>query len=213
VKFSINTLFFIFTLALITSAKSASLWTDINIYTPAASVNAGDSVTVVVEDVSRLRYTLDVENTSSSSVSNTPDTTITGFLPAVSSSKDITHNDGVKVESRGTLSLRVGALIGAQQNDGTYIINGSRTYSFNGVATIISVSGRVNPVNMDGGTVNSNSVIDFQLIINTQTRGTTNLNLQRQLEEDATASTELTEEEKQQIITDYLQRMLEELSK
>lgn len=190
----------------------ATVWQDVNLYTPAPSVNTGDTVTVVVEDVSQLRYTLDIENKSTSSVSSTPDTTITAFLPAVNSNKNITHNDGVKVESRGNLTMRIGASIGARQNDGTYLLQGTKTYVFNGVANTIAVSGRVNPLVMDGSTVKSDSVINFQLTINTATQGL-NLNLQRQLEEDATASSELTEEEKQQIITDYLQKMLSELNK
>ncbi len=190
----------------------ATVWQDVNLYSPAASVNQGDTIVVIVEDISQLRYTLDVENKASSSVNSTPDTTITAFLPAVNSTSDITHNDGIKVESRGNLSMRIGASVGAPQNDGTYIIQGTKTYNFNGTANTIAVAGRINPSVLDGSTVKSESVINFQLTINTTTQGI-NLNLDRQLEEEESASTELTEEEKQQIITDYLERMLNEISK
>lgn len=194
------------------SISAETLWQDINMYTPAASVRQGDTVVVQVDDASRLRYTLNVENSNTSSVNSTPDTTITGFLPSVNSNEDISHTNGVNVESRGNLSLSIGASIGALQNDGTFPIQGTKTYVFNGVATTIGVAGRINPADMNGTAIRSESVINFQLRINTTTQGL-DLDLARQLEEDESATADLTEEEKQQIITDYLERIIDELSK
>ncbi|MFW6366730.1 MAG: flagellar basal body L-ring protein FlgH [Spirochaetota bacterium] len=195
-----------------TTVFAETIWSELNLYTPAATVTQNNTVVIIVDDISQLRYTLDVENETSSSVNTSPDTTITAFLPSVSSSKDISHGDSVNVESRGTLSMKIGASLGARQADGTFPIAGTKSYVFNGVANTIAVSGRINPENMDGAAIQSSSVLDFQLTINTTTQGL-NLNLDRQLEEEESASTELTEEEKQLIITDYLERMIEELSK
>lgn len=191
---------------------AASLWQEGSLYTPPSALTPGKTLTVIIDDVSRLRYTLDVKSDSADSVVSTPDSSITAYLPAVSSNKDISHSDGMNVESRGNLELKVAVTINQAQADGTYAITGNKSYIFNGVASRIAVSGRINPADLEGNTVRAEKINNFQMSISTTTQGL-NMNLARQLGEDESASTDLTEAEKQQIITDYLEKIISELSK
>jgi len=89
-------------------------------------------------------------------------------------------------------------------------VAGSRTYTFNGVTNIITVTGLVDPALMKGRVIDSNSVADFTLEVRGLKQG---INIQRlPLKKDEKADTALTEQEKQLIIIDYLKKMLGELT-
>ncbi|MDA3901587.1 MAG: flagellar basal body L-ring protein FlgH [Spirochaetes bacterium] len=201
-------------LAILTSSVlfGQSLWRESNLYSPKQNLVIGETLVVEINDVSRMRYTLNVENSKNSSVNAIPDTTITAYLPPVNSNRNITHQDGVKVESRGNIALRVAVTVNNLQDDGTYTIAGAKSYTFNGVSNQMNVTGRVHPRSIKGNSISADHVVNFALTINSVTRGL-GLNLQRTLEEDEPASVELTEQQKQQIITDYLQKMVDELTK
>ncbi|HRX16336.1 MAG TPA: flagellar basal body L-ring protein FlgH [Spirochaetota bacterium] len=204
---------FFITLFFLTTVLSAqSLWRESNLYSPRANLVAGETIVVIIDDVSRMRYTLNVENSKSSSVNSVPDTSITAYLPPVNSNRNIKHNDGVKVESRGNLALRLAVTVNNRMDDGTYNVTGAKTYTFNGVSTRMSITGRVHPSSITGGAIRAEKVVNFALNISSATQGL-GLNLQRTLEEDESATAEMTEEQKQRIITDYLQKMVDELTK
>lgn len=206
-QFSIY-LFLLFSLRL----SAASIWQERNIYSAAESLREGDTVTVEINDMSRLRYDLTVDNKNTSAVNTDPDQTITAFLPSVSASKDISNSDNVEISSRSNMTMRIAVSVAGRAANGNYTIQGLRQYVVNGVASGIAVSGEINPKSIQGNTVKSESVINFRMVITTTRQGL-GMNLTRQLEQDGTATTDLTEEEKQRIITDYLQKMLDELTR
>jgi flagellar basal body L-ring protein FlgH len=189
-----------------------TVWQERNLYSSAESLKQGDTVTVVVNDIARLRYDLSVDNKSTSAVSAEPDQTITAFLPKVSSSKDINNSDSVQVNSRSNMTLTIAATVTGRAANGNYTLQGNRQYVVNGVASGLAVTGEINPQSLRGTKVLSDNVVNFRMVITTTKQGL-GLNLTRQLAPDAAASPDLTEAEKQTIITDYLQKMLDELTR
>jgi flagellar L-ring protein FlgH len=201
-----SALFCVFGIAL--SAKT--IWQDKNPYTSEGDLKVGAVIVISINDITDMRFTLSMNDKSNSAVSSTPDMTITGFLPKVSATKKITNDDSTQFTGKGKLSFsiatrvlnKVGALLS---------VAGSRTYTFNGASNIITVTGLVDPVMMKGRAIDSNSVVDFTMEIRGLKRG---INIQRQpLKKDEKADTALTEQEKQLIIIDYLQKMLGELTR
>lgn len=205
----------IFTLILILFAMSIfaeTTWRDRNIYTT-ENLAQGDTIIVIIEDVSRLRFNIDLQTQNNSTVNSTPDVNITGFLPKVATEKSSDNKDKVKMDGRTNLNLKVAVSVTGNAGQGRYNINGYKEYSFNGVLTRFTVSGIVGANVVKGNKVKSENIVNFRLAI-TGVKSGLNLALQRAaLGEDESASSNLTEAEKQAIILDYLRKMINEMSR
>ncbi len=189
-----------------------TLWRDRNVYSSENLAN-GDTVIVDIEDISQMRFSINLENKTNTTISSEPDVNITGFLPKVSASKTIDNKDNLKLDGRTNMRITVATSVTGTAGNGTYNINGFKEYVFNGVLTRFTVTGVVNPAMLDGRKIKSENVINFRLNIQSAKSGI-NLPLERAaLEEGKGADSSLTEEEKQAIILDYLRKMLNELSR
>jgi len=185
--------------------NARTIWKDRNPYTTEGDIKVGTVVVVNVYDMSDMKFTLSMSDKSNSMVSSNPDMTITGFLPKVAMQKKVTNDDATQFQAKGKLAFSVATRVlnrvGPMLN-----VAGSRTYTLNGVTNIITVTGLVDPALMKGRAVDSSSVADFTLEIRGIKQG---INIQRPpLKKDETASSNLTEQEKQAIIIDYLRKML-----
>jgi flagellar basal body L-ring protein FlgH len=190
------------------SAKS--IWKDKNIYSSVENAKIGDIVIVNIRDLSNIRFNLETNSRSNSSVTSEPDMTITGFLPKISASKKITNSDSTQMSGKNSMSFSISARI-QNKNGNLLTVAGTRTYSFSGVTNTILVNGLVDPYTIKGRSVDSNDMADFRLEIRGTKEG---LNLKRdKLKEGDTAKANLTEQEKQDVIIDYLQKMVKELTK
>jgi flagellar L-ring protein precursor FlgH len=190
--------------------NARTIWKDRNPYTSEGDIKVGTVVVVNVYDMSDMKFTLSMSDKSNSMVSSNPDMTITGFLPKVAMQKKVTNDDATQFQAKGKLAFSVATRVlnrvGPMLN-----VAGSRTYTLNGVTNIITVTGLVDPALMKGRAVDSSSVADFTLEIRGIKQG---INIQRPpLKKDETASSNLTEQEKQAIIIDYLRKMLGELTR
>ncbi|HNW30912.1 MAG TPA: flagellar basal body L-ring protein FlgH [Spirochaetota bacterium] len=190
--------------------NARTIWKDRNPYTTEGDIKVGTVVVVNVYDMSDMKFTLSMSDKSNSMVSSNPDMTITGFLPKVAMQKKVTNDDATQFQAKGKLAFSVATRVlnrvGPMLN-----VAGSRTYTLNGVTNIITVTGLVDPALMKGRAVDSSSVADFTLEIRGIKQG---INIQRPpLKKDETASSNLTEQEKQAIIIDYLRKMLGELTR
>jgi flagellar basal body L-ring protein FlgH len=166
---------------------------------------------VDIRDISEMRFSLSMDNTSKSAVASNPDMTITGFLPKVASDRKVNNQDKTQFQGKGKLTFSLATRVQNRLPNGLFEISGSRTYTFSGVTSIITVAGFVDPAMIKGRNIDSRNVADFTLTIRGVKEG---IRLQRDpLKEGDTASTSLTEQEKQQIIIDYLQKMLGELTR
>jgi flagellar L-ring protein FlgH len=203
----------LFVLTAVIPLLSASLWRDRNLYKAGESVKVGDVIVVRIDDVTNLTFTMNSNSRSSSDVSSNPDVNITGFLPKINADKKTTTQDRTELSSKGRLTVDIAAQLTARANDGTFTIRGVKEYFFNGVANRFEVSGSVDPALINGRTVSSGDVVNFRLLIAASKQGI-NMDLKRDpLKPNETPKAELTAEEKQKIILDYLNRMLNELTR
>jgi flagellar basal body L-ring protein FlgH len=150
-------------------------------------------------------------NNSSSNVESNPDVTITGFLPKVSANKNTKSNESTNFTGSSRIELAIASRVVELQNNGNSVISGTRIYTFNGVTNTLSVAGVVDPKHVSGGVIDSGYVADFRIQITGRKEG---LSIRKaQIGADGTSSSELTETEKQQIIIDYLEKIIRELTR
>jgi flagellar basal body L-ring protein FlgH len=188
-----------------------SIWRDRNVYSTEGEPAVGDIIVVNVHDLSKYKYEIKLTNTSSSEVVSNPDITITGFLPDVSSNRNLKNNESTSFSGNTNMEMSIAATITGRQDNGHAVIAGTRSYSFNGVLTTVGIRGVVDPKYIAGGSVDSWNVADFGIQITGRREG---LNIRPpQLEEGGTASAQLSEEEKQRIIRDYLEKIIRELTR
>jgi len=193
------------------SLNSATIWVDRDIYVADRNLKIGDIIVVNVKDFSRLKFDIALVNNSSSNVESNPDVTITGFLPKVSSNKNTKNNESTNFTGSSKIELAVASRIVELQDNGNSVISGTRTYTFNGVTSTLSVTGIVDPKHVSGGLIDSEFVADFRIQITGRKEGLTIR--KAQIGQDETSSSELTETEKQQIIIDYLEKIIRELTR
>ncbi len=190
--------------------NAKSIWRDRNPYASEGDINVGAVVLVNINDISDMTFTVSTSDRSDGTVSSNPDMTITGFLPKVSADRKIRSDNSTKFSGKGKMSLSIAARV-LERVGPLWSVAGSRTYSFDGAATIITVTGLVDPALVKGRTVDSGNVADLTMEIRGVKRG---VQIQRAAPgEGETADATLTEQEKQRIIVDYLQKMLGELTR
>ncbi len=189
----------------------ATIWQEKNIYSSGVNLQVGNIIVVNVEDISNMRFTMTLGNKENSAIDSNPDATITGFLPKVNSTRKITSDDTTQFNGRGRLSFSIATRITNQVAPNTYAITGSKTYTFNGVSSILTVTGIIDAAMVEGRDISSSDVADFTLEIRGIKEG---IPIQRPpLGPDEEADASLTEQEKQRIIIDYLQKMLGEMTR
>jgi flagellar basal body L-ring protein FlgH len=192
---------------------SKSIWIDRNIYSSGGVLKIGDVINVRIEDISQMRFSISVSNNDTFSIVSNPDVNITGFLPKVSSDKQVQSNDRTDFSGRGNMVISIAARVTAQLGDGKLRISGSRHYSFNGLASSFVVTGIVDPSLISGRSILSNDIADFRLEVRGTKEGA-KIDLKRlKLKEGESASAALTEEEKQQIIIEYLRKTIGDLTR
>jgi flagellar basal body L-ring protein FlgH len=210
-KYSILIIAILFILPLQTDSRS--VWKDRNIYASGTNFNVGDILIVDVTDISQLKFSVTLNNDNSYNVTSNPDTGLTGFLPKVAANKKITSSDKADFSGKGNLNISIASRVVNRTRDGKFTITGAREYSFNGKINRFTLSGIVDPVLIKGRSVLSKDIADFRLEIRgLLERGVVNME-RPALKEKETSSTNLTEEEKQKIIIDYINKMLREIGR
>lgn len=193
--------------------NAKSLWQDKNLYASGDSLKVGDIVIVEIDDMTRLKFTLALQDKTSSGVTSNPDTNITGFLPKVSAEKKSNQGTTTDVSSTGTIKISIAAQVTQKRPDGTFQISGTREYSFNGNTNRFTVTGIVDPKLIQGRSVASDNVVNFRLDIRGAREGA-GIAIKREApKEGQPVKADLTEQEKQQLIIDYLQKIIGELSR
>ena len=205
IKYTVIVLFFA------VFADSTTIWQERDIYSTDRNLQVGDIIVVNVRDLSKLKFEIALKNNSSSDILSNPDVTITGFLPKISSNKNIKNNESTNYTGNSRLEFSIAARITARQPNGLSTITGTRIYSFNGVSNAIVITGIIDPRQLSAGTINSEQVADFMIQISERKEGLTIT--KPPLAEGETANAELTEAEKQQILIDYLEKMIRELTR
>jgi flagellar basal body L-ring protein FlgH len=188
-----------------------SLWVDKNIYSTVDQLNVGDVLVINVIDIASMQFDLSVDNKNVMTISSNPDQNITPFLPKVSGDKQVKSNDKSTFTSKEKIKFSMATRVMNKAAGNAYAVAGSKTFTVNGSSSIITISGLVDPALIKGRQIESNNVADFTIEIRGVKEGIAIV--REKLKEDETAQSSLTEEEKQKIIIDYLQKMIGELTK
>ena len=186
---------------------AATIWQDKNNYTSSEKFAVGDIIVINVRDISAIQFELTSQNVDNVSVESNPDITITGFLPKASGSRKIKGDESGKFTSKSKIGFFIAAQVQDIQN-GKLTVSGNRIYVLNGVLNSITVSGIVDQALLVGRDVDSSDVANFQMQVSGK-RQLMNLQFQP-LAADSQASAELTEQQKQQLIIEYLQKIISE---
>jgi flagellar basal body L-ring protein FlgH len=193
------------------AAFPGSLWVEKNIYSTSEQLGQGDTVVVNVLDISSMQFDLTVDNKNNFTISSNPDTNITGFLPKISGDRQIKSDDKTSFATKGKIRFSMATRVMNKAAGNAYSIAGSKTFSVNGISSIITVTGLVDPALVRGRSIDSNNVADFSIEIRGVREG---FPISREkLKEGEPAKVTLTEEEKYKIIIDYLQKMIGELTR
>jgi len=191
--------------------QAATIWKDQDIYSTDKNLKVGDIIIVYVKDLSKMKFDIALRNNTSSDIASNPDMTITGFLPKIASNKNIKNNESTNFNGNSKIEIAIAARVTERQNNGFSAINGARIYTFNGVTNTIQVAGIVDPKLLNAGSIDSDHVADFRIQITGRKEG---LTIRKgQIAETEQAGVNLTEPEKQQIVIDYLEKMIRELTR
>jgi len=195
-------------------APAKSLWVDKNVYSSSENLQVGDILSVRINDVSSMRFSVSSSDASGFTITARPDSTLTGYLPKVSADKKVAGNEKTEVTERGSMTLVMGSRITRKNADGTYEITGTREYSFNGVANRFTLTGVIDALSVKGRTVDSKDIANFRLEVRGMKEGAAGLEIRRPpLKEKESAKADMKEDEKQRIILDYLNKILKELTR
>ncbi len=193
--------------------ESKTLWKDINIYTSGAGLNIGDILVVDIEDISKLKFSMAMNDEKSFNISTSPDSNITAFLPKVTSNKNIRSKGNSTYSGDRNINVQIATRIIQKNNDGTLKITGRQEYVFNGITNKFQLSGVIDPTLVKGRTVMSKHIADFKLDIRGLTeKGIVSID-RPAVKEGESASVNLNENEKQKLIIDYLNKMIRELTR
>ena len=191
--------------------NSETAWVDRNLYAPEKEFSPGTLVVVKVNDTSNLEFSFSFSAGKSGNVNVNPDTEITDFLPSISSSGNISSSGTGDYSKGSRIDMSIAARVTGSEPGGLYRIAGSKNYIFEGRRNTISVSGIVDPALMKGRTIDSSLIANFSIAVVIEDD---RINITRPaLEEDEYADVKLTEQEKRDIIIDYLERMLSEITR
>ncbi len=193
----------------ISIVHTKTIWQNRNIYSSTGNIRVGDIIIVRVADVADLSFEVRLNNDNSYSITSNPDSTVTKFLPKISSDRKLKNNRRSQFSSKRKIQFNIASRI-VRRVGRAYQIQGFRNYTFDGSLNRVTVTGLIDPSLIKGRMIESGNVADFSLTITGQRLG---VNIQRQpLKKDEKAEVKLTEQEKQRIIIDYLQKMLRELT-
>lgn len=191
--------------------NAGTIWKEKDIYSTDKNLQIGDIIIVNVKDFSKLKFDIALNNNTSSNITVNPDVTITGFLPKISSNKNIKNNESTNFNGNSKIDISIAARITEKQNNGYAAISGTRIYTFNGVTNTLIVTGVIDPKLLNSGTIDSEQIADFRIQITGRKEGLTIR--KNQLREGEKITTDLTDAEKQQILIDYLEKMIRELTR
>lgn len=190
-----------------------SLWRDKSLYSAGSSLKAGDTIIVRINDLSQLNFSVTNSDASNFSIATTPDKAVTAFLPPIASNKKIGGDNSTKISGGSKLQLVIASRVSNRIDEKTVSIAGEKEYSLNGRVNRFRVSGVVDTSLLKGREITSDKIANFRMeFVSSAANG--NVTVQpRQLKPDESAKLELNEAEKQAIINDYLQKIINELGR
>lgn len=189
-----------------------SLWQDRNMYGASETLKEGDVILVRVNDLAQMKFDLTVNSDSSFNLVSNPDGSITQFLPKASANKSSTSKGKTAIRGSGKMQLTIPARVTKKIAGNLFEIAGTKEFTLHGVVNLFQVAGIVDPSLVRGKGIDSTDIASFRFILKGYKEGA-GIEIKRgALKDKETAGITLTEEEKQKIIVEYLNKLINELT-
>ncbi|EMY77525.1 flagellar L-ring protein FlgH [Leptospira weilii serovar Ranarum str. ICFT] len=199
------------------AAQDSSLWTDKNPYSIRQSIKVGSPIYVKIRNGLQAEFELESNADETLTLKAMPDKKIVPDIPSYNNDRTITRKNKGKIKSLGKVKGNLTALVTAvDPNTGLLNIQGQKVNLINGEENSLTLSGTVSPE-----FVEKDSSIDADKIANLQVnfsgrikprQVTPPIVLKTVTNPDGSVTTkaELSEEEKQKLILNHLNRLLGE---
>lgn len=199
--------------------NAEDLWQDKNPYGISIELREGEILKLQIREPMVVDYLLEGDLMDEVQIKMVPDSKLFEFLPPADDTRTITEKKDARIRSRGRLVMDLAVTIqGIDQNTGTVTFSGTKLLAYQqGTARqAVQVTGRVNAGDiMPGKTIHSSRVADLQVVIQGGPDASRdNIQMKQNPGENpgdpAQPSAELSDAEKQQILLEYLNRILGE---
>lgn len=200
-----------------TGIRAQSLWNDINPYSDGASLREGSVLKVAVNEPFILEYEYINGGDENTSISMKPDRKLTEFLPPVESERSIVSKTKKNIRTRSRLIFQMAVRVMEIENTDTIRIMGTRRIARESGDSELTIrmEGIVNRKDIDkNGSLDSRSIADMVMEIQgLPEKKSRQLKMKRVPgDEEGTTkpSAEMSEEERQQLLLEYINRILGE---
>lgn len=194
-----------------------SLWSDNNPYSGEKNIKAGSIISIIFKDNVKTEFKVEVQTTDNNTTKTTPDKKLVPELIPYSSDKSFVKNNKGTYKTIGNLSGKFAVVVNrVDEETGTYYISGRKETLYDGESQTLQVTGIISSVAVKNMTVNSADIanlrVEFKGKISPKILKEPNINLKQKPNPDGTTTVkaELSEEEKQQMILNYIKRLLGE---
>lgn len=198
-------------------AQDGSLWTEKNPYSVRQNIKVGSAVYVKIRNGLQAEFELESNADETLTLKAMPDKKIVPDMPSYNSDRTITRKNKGKIKSVGKIRGNLTALVtGVDPNTGLLTIQGNKSSLINGEENSLTLVGNVAPEFVD-----KDSSLDADKIANLRVSYNGRINPKEVVppialksvtnpDGSVTIKAELSEEEKQRLILNQLNRLLGE---
>ncbi len=192
------------------------LWRDHNPYSSVSTLAAGSILKMDVDEPVLIEYDYDATSDEKAQIKLVPDKGITDFLPAANEDRSFNNQSRIRIRSKGRVKFQMAVTVAGVQGESIELRGARQLVYENGRARQeFQISGRVNRRDIASDrTVHSRSVADLQILLRgspiPQTRNIPLRQIPGAPGQPARTSAELSDQDKQQILLEYLNRILGE---
>ncbi|WP_406600673.1 flagellar basal body L-ring protein FlgH [Leptospira sanjuanensis] len=198
-------------------AQDVSLWTDKNPYSVRQSIKVGSPLYVRITNGLQAEFELESNADETITLKSMPDKKIIPDMPSYNNDRTITRKNKGKIKSLGKVKGNLTALVTAiDPNTGLLTIQGQKVNVINGEENSLALSGTVSPEFVEkDSSINADKIANLQVNFNgrinrQQVNPPIALKSVTNPDGSVTVKAELSEEEKQRLILNQLNRLLGE---
>ncbi|EQA73080.1 flagellar basal body L-ring protein FlgH [Leptospira noguchii] len=199
------------------TAQDSSLWTDKNPYSVRQSMKVGSTLYVKIRNGLQAEFELESNADETLTLKAMPDKKIIPDMPSYNNDRTITRKNKGKIKSIGKIKGNLTVLVTAiNPNTGLLTIQGQKVNVINGEENSLLLSGTVSPEFVEKDlSIDSDKIANLQLNFNGKIRPqqvSPPISIKTITNPDGSVTTkaELSEEEKQKLILNQLNRLLGE---
>ncbi|EMK24804.1 flagellar L-ring protein FlgH [Leptospira kirschneri serovar Bulgarica str. Nikolaevo] len=199
------------------NAQESSLWTDKNPYSVRQNMKVGSTLYVKIRNGLQAEFELESNADETLTLKAMPDKKIVPDMPSYNNDRTITRKNKGKIKSIGKIKGNLTVLVTAiDPNTGLLTVQGQKVNVINGEENSLLLSGTVSPEFVEKDlSIDSDKIANLQLNFNgkikpQQVSPPISIKTITNPDGSVTAKAELSEEEKQKLILNQLNRLLGE---